>query len=47
VSLLLNRPALYVRKPGKSFLEMLLVEDRDGKGADAAMATALTAGQLF
>jgi len=38
---------LYVRKPGKSFLETLLVEDRDGKGADAAMATALTAGQLF
>jgi hypothetical protein len=47
VSLLLDGPALCVRKPGKSFPEMLLVEDRDGKGADAAMATALTAGQLF
>jgi hypothetical protein len=47
VSLLLDGLALRVRKLGESFLEMLLVEDRDGKGADAAMATALTAGQLF
>jgi hypothetical protein len=47
LSLLLDGPALRVRKPSKSFLEMLLVEDRDRKGADAAMATALAAGQLF
>jgi hypothetical protein len=47
VSILLDGPALCVRKPGKSFLELLPVEDRDGKGADAAMATALTAGELF
>lgn len=47
MSILLDRLALCVRKLGESFLEMLLVEDRDGKGADATMATALAAGELF
>ncbi|SPP64925.1 hypothetical protein NITLEN_20565 [Nitrospira lenta] len=46
LSLLLDGPALRVRKTDESFLEMLSIEDRDGKRADAAMATALTTGQL-
>jgi hypothetical protein len=38
---------LCLRNTGESFLKLLLIEDRDGKRADAAMATALTAGHLF
>jgi hypothetical protein len=47
LSILLDGPALRLRKTGESFLKMLSIEDRDGKRADAAMATALTAGHLF
>ena len=44
LSLLLDGLALCIGKTGESFSEMLPVEDRDGEGPNAAMATALTAG---
>jgi hypothetical protein len=47
LSFLSDGLALRVRKLGESLLKILLIEDRDGKRADAAMATALTAGHLF
>lgn len=41
--LLLDGLALLVRKAGESFLELLMIEDRDGKRADAAMTATLPA----
>lgn len=46
VGLLLDGLALEVWKVGESFLKMLSIKDRNGKCANAAMATTLTAGNL-
>ena len=47
LSLLLKGMTLGFREIGESFLEMLLIENRDRKRPDTATITALTAGYLL